>query len=175
MAHQDARWVELAQVVRPHGVHGELRVKLYNSASTTLLETRSVRVRPVDGQERDVPIAGARQASHGIVLLTLDGIDDRDAAESMRNAVLSVRRELLPPPEDGEFYVCDILGASVTLHDGTAVGSVVDFRSYPGADVIVVEGAGKRYEVPLVEDFVKTVDTEAKSVVLLGIDGLEST
>jgi ribosomal 30S subunit maturation factor RimM len=44
----------------------------------------------------------------------------------------------------------------------------------PPKKVIVVQGASKRFEVPLVEDFVESVDPRAKRIVLRSVEGLES-
>ena len=44
------RWVPLAEIARPHGVKGELRLKLFNTASDVLLEQEEVLVRTPEGE-----------------------------------------------------------------------------------------------------------------------------
>ncbi|MBI5531362.1 MAG: 16S rRNA processing protein RimM [Deltaproteobacteria bacterium] len=170
----DDSFVEIGKVVRPHGVQGELRVQLYNPDSEVLFEVDKVHALLPDGSDREIKIDSVRAASAGIVLLTLEGVAGRDAAETMRGVVLSVPRTTLPAPGEGEFYVCDVIGAHVFLQDGTEVGKVVDYRAYPTTEVLLIQGESKRYEVPLVADFVDSVDARAGRVVLLSIDGFES-
>lgn len=168
------RPVEIAQIVRAHGVTGELRVRLFNSDSDVLFDLESVRLRLPDGAVREADIASARPAADGFVLLRIEGVSDRNQAEALRGAVLVVSRSDLPPVEEGEFYVCDILGADVFLVDGTRLGTVSDYRSYPSTDVLVVQGDRRRWEVPLVDDFVASVDPANRRIELHSVDGLET-
>jgi 16S rRNA processing protein RimM len=165
------RYVAIAEVARPHGVQGELRLKLYNEESEVLLERPRVRLVCGDGAVREVRVKAVRQVP-GALLVRLDGIDDRDAAETVRGARIEVPRELLPPPGEGELYVCDLEGCRVRVA-GNDVGAVVGVASYPSCDALVVElDAGRRVEVPLVDTNLVAVDLEARVVELasLGAD-----
>ncbi len=164
--------IPIAQVARPHGVRGELRLKLFNDKSTVLLGLDEVLVRLPDGTEHQVSVDHARPAGNAI-LLKLHDVDDRDRADQLRGAQICVPRHVLPPPEEGEFYVCDVVGAEV-LVDGNPFGTVIEHRSYPTADALVVrDGAGVMWEIPLVEAFIAEIDTQAGRVVLRTIEGLE--
>src|SRR5580698_6494386 len=110
----DDDWVPLADVLRPHGVRGELRLRLYNRDSDLLLEQEDVLVRFPDGEEQEVSVDGARRADDAI-LMKLHSVDDRNRAEDLRGAVVCVRRAAFPAPAEGEFYACDIEGARVVV------------------------------------------------------------
>jgi 16S rRNA processing protein RimM len=168
------RWVAVGSIVKPHGVRGELRVRLYNAESDVLLQVDTVRLRRQGQPDAHVNIRTARPASGGFLLIAFEGVDDRDAAEALRGVVLEVPRHALPPLDPGEFYVCDVIGAHAVLPDGTPIGTVVDFQSFPSTQVLVVEHDGRRFDVPLVDDFVQSVDVDAKRVVISSLDGLES-
>ena len=77
-------------------------------------------------------------------------------------------RDSLPPEEDGEHYVCDLVGATVVGPDG-ALGTVEGVQSYPSIDALVVRpgspGRGT-VEVPLIDDFVERVRIEDRTVTL---------
>jgi 16S rRNA processing protein RimM len=169
-------WVPLAEVARPHGVRGELRVRPFNRDSDLLLELDEVLVRFPDGDEQEVSIDGVRRANDAI-LLKLHSVDDRDRAIELRGALLCGRRSTFPPLEEGEFYACDVEGARVVLAgkgDGE-LGRVMEMRSYPSVDVLVVAAAdgGRPWEVPLVETVVQRVDVAGGIVVLHTLDGVE--
>jgi 16S rRNA processing protein RimM len=163
------RFVPLAEVTRPHGVWGEVRLKVYNSDSELLLSQDEVLVRRSDKPETMMPLESIRGADAGFLLAKFRGVDDRDAADLLRSAIVCVDRELFPPLEEGEFYVCDVIGARLVGPSGE-LGAVEDFVSYPSADVLVVRlenGAGQgRVELPLVDNFVEKVDTGAGQVLL---------
>jgi 16S rRNA processing protein RimM len=167
-------WVPLAAVMRPHGVRGELRLKLFNADSDVLLDLEEVLVRTSEGEEHEVSVDSARRAGDA-VLMKLHSVDDRDRAAELRGALVCARRSSFPELEDGEFYACDVQGARVVLPEGKELGTVEELLNYPASDVIVVRATdgGKPWEVPLLESFVKKVDVKAGVVELLTLDGLE--
>jgi 16S rRNA processing protein RimM len=169
-------WVPLAEVARPHGVKGELRLKLYNQDSDILLDQDDVLVRLKSGVEHEVSVDRARRADDAI-LMKLHSVDDRDRADELRGAHICVRREKFPPLEEGEFYVCDVEGAQAFMRDGEGLvplGTVRELRTYPSVEVLVISAAdgGKDWEIPLVEAFVERVDSAAREVVVASLDGL---
>ena len=170
-------WVPLAEVARPHGVKGELRLKLFNKDSDVLLDQDEVLVRLPDGVEHEVSIDRARRADQAI-LLKLHSIDDRDRADELRGALICVKRGVFPPLEDGEFYTCDVLGAKVVAGE-TVLGTVREVSNYPTVDTLMVRAAdgGKDWEIPLVDAFVERVDVSAEDgrglVAIRTLEGLE--
>ena len=94
----DDAWVPLAEVMRPHGVRGELRLRTFNRDSEVLLDVDEVLVRFPEGDEQEVSVDGARRANDA-VLLKLHSVDDRNRADELRGAMICVRRGALPPLE----------------------------------------------------------------------------
>jgi 16S rRNA processing protein RimM len=162
--------VALAEVARPHGVRGEVKLRPYNQDSELLLEVEDVLLRTKTGAERPVVITGARRVPDAF-LVTFANVHDRDEVDALRGAVLCVRREDFPPLEDGEFYACDVEGARV-VHEGSELGRVTAMKSYPTVDVLLVVG-DKQWEVPLTDAFVERIDMETHTVELRSMDGLE--
>jgi 16S rRNA processing protein RimM len=176
-------WVPLAEVARPHGVKGELRLKLFNKDSNVLLHLDEVLVRFVGAgnggklEEHEVSVDRARRADDAI-LLKLHSVDDRDRADELRSALICVRRKDFPEPEPGEFYTCDILGAKVVLREGEGtreLGTVREIQSYPTVDTLCVRASdgGTDWEIPLVEAFVESVDAKAGLVIVATLEGVE--
>jgi 16S rRNA processing protein RimM len=173
----DDAWVPLAEVARPHGIKGELRLKLYNQDSDILLDQDEVLLRSKEGVEKAVSVDRARRAD-GAILMKLHAVDDRNAADELRQAQVCVRRSGFPPLEEGEFYVCDVVGARVLMQDGEArvpLGTVRELRTYPSVEVLVIhaDDGGKDWEIPLVGAFVESVDAKAHEVVVTSLEGLE--
>jgi 16S rRNA processing protein RimM len=81
--------------MRPHGVRGELRLRLFNSDSDLLLALDEVLVRFADGEEQEVSVDGARRANDAI-LMKLHSVDDRDRADELRGARVCGRRADFP-------------------------------------------------------------------------------
>jgi 16S rRNA processing protein RimM len=170
---RERKLVALAEVARPHGIVGEVRLKVYNAESDLLMRRPHVRLVVPDGAELELSITAVREVDKAL-LVRFAGVDDRNAAEGLRGAAVCVPRSALPPPEEGEFYAWDVEGARAVLPSGEVVGHVAELASYPTCNVLVVarEG-GKRIEVPLVEAYVSRVDVEQGVIELVTVEGLD--
>lgn len=163
--------IEIGRVIKPHGLAGEVKVRLHWEESDALDNVEAVIVRREGRADAEITIESLRGSSNGL-LLKLAGHDDRDAAEELRGAALLVAREALGSLEPGEFFLCDLVGAEVLGPDG-AVGRVVEVRSHPTADAIVVRlEDGRLAEQVLGEPWLESVDVENQRVVLTTLEGL---
>jgi 16S rRNA processing protein RimM len=168
---EEKRIIALAEVARPHGVLGEVRLHLFNAESDLLLDRDEVIVRLADGKEHEVSVDRARRADKTI-LLKLHSIDDRDRADELRGAMICVPRDEFPPLEDGEFYACDIEGAEARVGE-TRIGTVERLVEYPTAFALSVKkDDGSQIEVPLTEAFVSRIDTAARVVTFVSLEEL---
>ncbi|HEY3592686.1 MAG TPA: ribosome maturation factor RimM [Polyangiaceae bacterium] len=173
----DTSWVALADIMRPHGVAGELRLRLYNADSDVLVDAKRLMVRDGEGREREMAVEWMRSADRGHLLAKLKGIDTRDDADTLRGGVISARRREFAPLDEGEFYACDLVGARLMGPDGE-LGIVEELRSYPSTDVLLVRPARidpekperrlPQVEIPLVDDYVVSVDIEGKQIIVRG-------
>jgi 16S rRNA processing protein RimM len=163
--------VELGRVTRAHGIRGEVRVHLHWAGSETLEHVREITLMR-DGQNLGVRRVEAARRADKAVLLRLEGIRDRDAADELRGLTVHVPRESLPPPEDGEYYLCDLIGATVVGPAGP-VGEVTEVRVHPSVDTLVIRAPdGTLYEQAIAEPWIARVDPVAKLVELSSVDGL---
>jgi len=166
-------WVPLAEIARPHGVRGEVRLKVFNKTSDVLLDRDEVLVRLENGEEHEVSVEAARRADDAI-LMKLYSVDNRDRADELRGAKVCIRRRDFPPIDEGEFYTVDIIGAEARL-GGERLGEVIELMTYPTLETLIVrpdDGKGT-WEIPLTETYVGKVDIPARTVEVLTLDELE--
>ncbi|MEM1031618.1 MAG: ribosome maturation factor RimM [Myxococcota bacterium] len=174
----DDDYVALAEVARPHGVSGDLKVRVYNPESDLLTRTADLCLVASDGVRRAVRLRRVRELPGGDLLVRLDGVEDREGAEAMRGARFEVSRRAFAPivgaAAEDEFYVVDLQGCTAYLDDAP-VGTVVEVLGYPTCDVLVIDRDGDRkhrLEVPFLESYVGPVDLATRRVRLLTLDGL---
>jgi 16S rRNA processing protein RimM len=179
----EGRLIAIAEVARPHGVRGELRLKVYNAESDVIARGRKVVLRrpPTPGGPKKQAAAAPERVSitaarpiEGGVLIRLEGVDTREDAEALRGTQLLVDRDELPEAAEGEFYAVDVEGCRAELVTGDVIGTVKHLVTYPTCDVLVVERleGGGTLEVPLTDAFVDEVDVEAHVVRIKTIEGL---
>ncbi len=168
-----SRLVPVAEIARPHGVAGELRLKLYNEASALFGRGRVLSLQPADGgSPQKHRIARVRETT-GALLVTLEGVTDRNQADALRGARVLVPRSDFPELPAGEFYACDVEGARAELENGEPVGVVLRLLDYPTCDVLLIRTpTGAEIEVPLVDGVVDAVDVDAGVVRLVSIEAL---
>src|SRR4051812_8185256 len=94
--------LRIGRVTRAHGLKGELEVRLDWPDSRALLEAERVQLSRPDASSESYVIASTRSTGKGI-LLRLEGVGDRDAAEALCGSTVSVWRTELPPLEEGEY------------------------------------------------------------------------
>lgn len=166
-------WVPLAEIARPHGVRGELRLRVFNEQSDILLGVDEVLVRLQSGEEHEVSVVQARRVE-GAILVKLHSVDDRDRAEALRGGLVCIRRRDFPPAEADEFYTVDIVGGEARL-EGKRFGTVTDIVTYPTVQALVIraEEDGRIWEVPLTATYVGSLDSAAHVVELVSLEELE--
>jgi len=166
----DSPGLEVGRVSKAHGITGELRIVPHWESSDALEQVSEIWLTLKD-QRTAYAIERARAVPRAY-LVKLRGIDDRNAAEALHGATVSVPRSVLPPLEPGEYYLVDLIGVKVLGPDGE-IGEVTGIVSHPTVDVIVLRLAdGTSAEQPLAEPWLSRVDIGARQVILNSLDGL---
>ena len=105
------------------------------------------------------------------VVAKLEGLETREQALALKGAKVAVPREALPEPEEGRFYLGDLVGLQVVNEQGESLGTVKLMLSNGAQDVMEVSGNGKTRLLPWVPAVVKQVDlSERKILVEWGAD-----
>jgi len=166
-------------VLRPHGLRGEVRVEIHTDAPERFALYKRLYLAPValDGNAlmsgKPVPRALQGHRFHqGKVLLKLEGVDDRNQAEMLRDQWVWVSIEDAIPLEEGEVYLHDMLRLHVVSSEGEPLGEVTEIIETGANYVYVVHGARGEILVPDIPEVVLDVDTEARQMTIHLIDGL---
>ncbi len=117
-------------------------------------------------------VASAAPHGKGLVLVALDGVTDRDAAQALVGARLLVRADELPPPAPDEFYYHEVEGFLVETTEGVPLGAVGETFATGLNDVLVVRGGEREYLIPVIADVIRTIDRAGRRIVIEAIPGL---
>lgn len=110
-------------------------------------------------------LEGRRQGKN--VVVRLDGIDEREQAESLLGAKIAVRRSQLLALPEGEYYWSDLIGQTVVNREGQVLGVVKRLFETGANDVLVVEEGGREILIPWVlEHFVIHVDRDSRQILV---------
>jgi 16S rRNA processing protein RimM len=150
-------WVTIGKIVAPFGIRGELKVRSFTDIPDRFVALDAVYLSP---NYVSYTIEGVRPyKGEDMHLLKLCGIDDANAAESLRNSDVCVPLSALPQLPPNSYYQHDIIGLQVFHIDGTAIGVIDDIMPTGGNDVYVIKAPdGKQILVPAIKDVVKQID-----------------
>ena len=99
-------------------------------------------------------------------LVKFAGVDDRTAADGLRDLYLLRPFDTIDELDEGEIFYHELLGASVTMQDGTALGEVAEVFPLRPADLLQVMGPRGEVMVPFTGEFVVDVDREQRRIVV---------
>jgi 16S rRNA processing protein RimM len=123
------RLLEVGRITKTHGVRGDVLV-LLTTDRTERLAPGSV----LSADRGDLTVERATpHRDRWIVHFAELGV--REEADRWRGAVL---RAPALDEDDGDLWVHELIGASVVLPDGTAVGTVDEVHANPAADLLVL-------------------------------------
>jgi len=130
--------VVLGKLTSPHGVKGWLKVYSYTSPMEGILDYASWVLRRGAALSRVNVVQGRRQGK-GLVV-TLEGVDSREAAEALAGAEILLPKAELPELTGDDFYWHELEGLRVVTHAGVVLGRI-DYLFETGAnDVMVIKG-----------------------------------
>ncbi|HZE39053.1 MAG TPA: ribosome maturation factor RimM [Stackebrandtia sp.] len=162
----------VGRVVRPHGVRGDLICEVRTDEPEERFFAGSV-------LDTDPATHGPLTVEHarwyqGRLLLTFEGVADRNVAEDLRGVLLCVDSGDVESPDDPEdFRDHDLVGMSVVDETGAVIGTVDRVDHAPAHDMLVVRRDGATPAlIPFVHAMVPTVDVEAGRIEVSLPDGL---
>jgi 16S rRNA processing protein RimM len=164
----------VGRVVRAHGVTGEVVVEVRtDDPDTRFAPGTTLRARPSrGGPERDYVVDSAREHS-GRLLVRLDGVADRSAADSLRGTLFVVDSADLPPIEEpDEFYDYQLEGLQVVTTTGTPVGSVAEVLHTAAGELLSVRSEAGEVLVPFVSAIVTSVSLADQTIEIDPPEGL---
>lgn len=171
MAESTEDRIQIGWVSKAHGLSGEVEVQLNWASSLALSKLEEVVVTSKKGVACTRKILQVRKTPKGF-LVCLEGVTGRTAGEALKGSLIGVPRSALPELGTDEYYLRDLVGVRVVAPDGP-VGKVVEVHVYPSVDAVEIElPGGRRTELPLLDEWVESVDIAKGELRIITRDGL---
>lgn len=155
----------VAQIGAAHGLKGEVRLWSFTEDPSAVAQYGALETE--DGTKR-LEISQLRAAKDHFVA-RLRGVDDRNAAEALRNTKLFIGRDRLPDTDDDDtFYHADLIGLGAFDPQGTKLGDVIAVQNFGAGDIIEVRRADNTTVMyPFVETVVPEIDIAAGRMTIV--------
>ena len=157
----------VGRIGRAHGVIGEATIEVRTDDADLRFAVGN-EVRLENGKKL---IIKSSRWHNQVLLLSFDGITDRNQIEELRDQLISaeVDTSAMAP---GEYHYQQLIGSQVFLQSGDQVGVVGEIVKLPGQDLLSIDKGGSQVLVPMVKQIIISIDVAAKKIVINPPGGL---
>ena len=160
--------LEIGKITSVFGIKGEVKVQPWCDSPELLCEFDTLY------WKSGTPVVIERsRVQKNMVIMKIEGTDDADAAQKLRNRVLYMDREDVEL-EEGAYFVQDLISMKVVDADsGEEYGVITDVTETGANDVYHVRSSEeKMYYIPAIPDVIKETDIENGVMKIKPLEGL---
>ncbi len=158
------QYIEAGKIVNTHGVRGEVKIQVWLDSPEFMRRFKTLYI-----DSKPVRLLSSR-AHKGFLIAMLEGVEDINAAMSLKNKTVYIDRADAKLKK-GEYFLCDIIGSRVETENGELVGTLEDILETPASSVYIVRGEAE-HMIPAVPDFVLKTDVENGIITVHLIEGM---
>lgn len=157
----------IGKIVNTHGVKGEVKIYPYTDDVSKFEDFEYLIV-----QNEKIIIESAR-VHKGMALIKFEGYDSIESVAAIMNQLVYISRDDVEDNGEGH-YIVDLIGSTVVDESDNIIGVLKDVLQNTAQDLYEIKRAdnGKMLYVPVVDAFVKSIDIEAKKIVVHLIEGM---
>lgn len=163
-------YISIGKITGVHGLHGNLKVYSYAESTDLFSKGKQILLKGKNG-ENSVEVRAAKPYKKG-VLLSINGVDDINSAETFIGSDILISRSELPELEEDEYYWFEIIGLNVFSSEGDFLGTVRSIFPTGSNDVYVVKKNNRETLIPALESVIVSIDLEERSMVVDLPEGL---
>lgn len=174
MAKENLKMIKIANAFHPHGIKGEVVLRLLNDDYSESILDDGMTVYLYPGSEKSQISKGGEEwkivkiAFGNKVICKLDGMKDRTHLETLLPFEVHVPRDSFPETDDNEVYLVDLIDCDVVDEERVKVGTLESFSDNGMQYIFVVRlNDGSQIELPYVDAFFPEIDTENKQIVMI--------
>ena len=159
-----AHLILVGQVAGAFGVRGEARITTHTESPLNLLDYSPLM--RADGSTGLHLTAG--RAVKGALIVSAKEIETREQAQALRGLRLYIDRAALPPAEDDEFYLADLIGLAASAPDGKTIGRVKSVHNFGAGDLLEIEpgDGGPSWWAPFTKAVVPQLDLAGGTIIV---------
>lgn len=159
----DSKRILIGEIATAHGIKGLVKLRSFVT-DTTLFKTTAVYTSETSTKTISLTL---KNALKGDWLAEVKDVADRNAAELLRGTKLYIERDVLPEPDEDEYYVEDLKGLRVIDESGKEIGTVLSVENFGASDLLDIKPqSGSSFYVPFTDDTVKDIDMDAGVITL---------
>lgn len=161
---EKSRYIEAGRICNAHGVTGEVKIEVWLDSPQFMKKCGRIFI-----EGREFKISSAK-THKGFLIARLEGIDDVNAAMSLKARTAYILRSDAKLPQGG-YFIQDIIGARVQDEQGREIGRLTEVLERPASNIYVVQGE-EEHLIPAVPEFIMSTDFEAGIITVRLLEGM---
>ncbi len=157
-------------ILRPHGVHGEVKVIVLSDDPRRLEQLSEVKV--CGPRTEGVLTVQNVRYSKGLAIVKFKELSTMDDTAPYLRAEIRIPRAEAFPLGEGEYYTGDLIGCRVLTEDGSRLGTLREVLETGANDVYEVETEDGTVLLPAIRECILSVDVEKQEIVVHLMKGL---
>lgn len=168
------KWFNVGKIVNTHGIRGEVRV----ISKTDFAEERyapgnTLYIFKEGANEPIKVVVDSHRIHKNFDLLTFEGMHSIQDVEHFKGSLVKIDETQLTELDEGEFYFHEIIGCKMYTDQMEEIGTIREIIATGANDVWVVKRkVGKDLLIPYIEEIVKEINIEEKTVIITPMEGL---
>lgn len=160
--------VEIGKFNKPHGIAGEVNATIDRDVDVSSLKCI---VLDVDGIYVPFFIESFRSKGVDSCLLTIDGIcSEDDASRLSKKTIYALKKDCALPDDDGSdddgMYAEDFIGYTISDTGGNVIGKIEDVDDSTDNVLFIVRTDEKNVYIPVADEFIVRIDSDALMVAM---------
>ena len=124
----------VAVISGAHGIRGALKIKTFTETPENILNYNPLK----DNKGHPYILKLLRGGTPDRLIVSMEGVDNRNQAEQLRGTKLYIDRAQLPALEEEEFYYADLVGLPVQDIEGHQVGKIQAVNNFGAGDFLEI-------------------------------------
>ncbi|MEL7040934.1 MAG: ribosome maturation factor RimM [Pseudomonadota bacterium] len=156
--------VTIGAILGAHGVRGDVRVRSFTADPISVFEYG-----PLLSETGSILLEPKRvRPSKDHFIVTPCAPREKEAWDALKGQRLHVPRDVLPPVEDDEFYIDDLVGLDVLIGGDEKIGTVKAVLNHGAGDLIEIHAAShaKPVLVPFTQVDVPVIDLKQGRIIV---------
>ncbi|MES2906884.1 MAG: ribosome maturation factor RimM [Pseudomonadota bacterium] len=152
--------VVLGTIGAPHGVKGAVHINTALEEPLSLKDYNPLLLE--DGRALHVLETKAQKGQQ--IVAIFEEVSDRDEAKALTHQTLSVPRDRLPEPDEGDYYHVDLIGLHAIALSGASLGEVKSVHNFGAGDILEIGTDKNTLMVAFTDAFVPQIDFKAGKI-----------
>jgi 16S rRNA processing protein RimM len=169
MSDDNQPFLVVAEILKPFGFRGEVKLKVITDYPERLLKHKTVYIGP-DARAFQVE----RSRSHAsYILMKFVGYDTDMSVAKLRGQLVQIPADQAAKLKKGQYYHHQIIGLNVVTTEGAPVGTLTEILETGANDIYLVKTPeNKEILLPAIKSVIKNIDLDAKTITVDLIPGL---